>query len=798
MANVSEDLAGQLRQLRDLTGRSLRELAREVHGSSSSLSRYFSGQAVPPWPTVVALCKVAGRDPRAVREMWERAKDGPPASTAGATPARNELPHDIAAFTGRRAELAALLDAARSTSMVAIDGMGGVGKTALAVHGAHLLTADFPDGQLYLDLHGFTPGREPVEPAEALRVLLAALGVTPGRMPDGVVERAASSDRHSAARRAIVLLDNAADADHVRDLLPGAGRSFAVLTSRRRMVELNGIRPISLDVLSDRDAAELFVASAGGARPGDVTEVLRRCGNLPLAIRVAAARLRHRPAWTLDTLVERLREGELSVSDVFAMSLRQLDPAQRRMFRLLGLTSGTDICVYGAAALAGIPLSNARGLLEELVDAHLVQESAAGRYRMHDLLRQAARADGTEPDGQTAVARLADYYLSGVLAANRALRHELAPLPVTITHPTELLPAMDGLTGGLAWLDREWGNIEAAFTLAVELRLDTSVIGLTLTASIYFIRRGGLGRWEHMIETALSAAERQEDRRALLWLRFYRGLARHLGGRPGALPEFEAVRASMAEAGDVHLEFEVLQRLAEQRMRTGDFEGCVELLRQGEVILPDGSDFDVYRVLTQVRLGKALVRLERYEQAREAAQSVIQTARTRDDPQLVRLCLDVLAAAALGLGDARSALALSRQAVAHSRATGHQIFEAVSLTDAAVATRHLGLVEDALVLHEEARRLIEATGEQQYAIGVLIAYGETCRLSGDSVAAERHLVRALELATGLDMPALADEARRCLHLLGECQLGPLPLTRGSWAARGVPSRPGTTRETPVR
>ncbi|WEP00482.1 helix-turn-helix domain-containing protein [Streptomyces sp. FXJ1.172] len=396
--------------MRDRTGRSLRELAQEINVSSSSLSRYFSGQAVAPWPVVVALCRVAGRDPRPLGEMWERAKDAPRADGA-ATPVpavRNDLPHDITAFTGRRDELAELLAAAREATVVAIDGMGGVGKSALAVHAAHLLTADFPGGQLYLDLHGFTPGREPVEPAEALRVLLAALGLPPGGIPEGVAERAALWRSELATRRAIVVLDNAVDADHVRDLLPGAGRSFAVITSRRRMVHLDGARPLSLDVLPPQEAARLFVASAGGTRPGDVGEVLRRCGNLPLAIRVAAARLRHRPSWTLDTLVERLREGELAVADVFGMSLRQLDAAQRRMFGLLGLVPGDDIDAYGAAALAGIPLANARALLEDLVDVHLLQEPAAGRYRMHDLLRQAARAEAAAADPVPAIAGLGD------------------------------------------------------------------------------------------------------------------------------------------------------------------------------------------------------------------------------------------------------------------------------------------------------------------------------------------------------------------------------------------------------
>ncbi|MEU7860228.1 tetratricopeptide repeat protein [Nonomuraea sp. NPDC049141] len=757
LENGRQELAGLLRQLRDLTGRSLRELARDVHVSSSSLSRYFSGQAVPPWPTVVALCKAAGRDPRPMREVWERAKDGPQTSTAATAPVRNDLPHDITAFTGRREELAALLGAARKTSMVAIDGMGGVGKTALAVHAAHLLTADFSGGQLYLDLHGFTPGRERVEPVEALRVLLAALGLPLGRIPDGVTERAALWRSELATRRAIVLLDNAADADHVRELLPGAGQSFVVITSRRRLVELDGVLPISLDVLPTEEAAELFVESAGGTRPGDVGEVLRRCGNLPLAIRVAAARLRHRPSWTLDTLVERLREGELAVSEVFGMSLRQLDPAQRRMFRLLGLVPGEDIDAYAAAALAGIPLGNARSLLEDLVDVHLLQEPAAGRYRMHDLLRQAARADDAAADPGPAIARLGDYYLSGMLAAKKLIELVLIPLPVIVSQPPPAVPDLAGYDGALDWLDTERVNSTATFSLAVELRIDAVAVGLGQLALVPDGRHVGTAQLIHGLELSMPAAERLGERRMLASHRYLLGaMLMRVGRLAEAVRELEAARVLMVAEGDIVGQVLTIAQLAEARLYADDVKGAVELLRQATGLLPAREV--ATRVYTNARLGHALVLLGEYGEAREVVSDVIEAARGLDR-QKERMCLDVLGRAALGLGDARTALDCAEQALTLNRGTRHQIFETISLTDAAVALRHLGRVEEATARHAEAMRILEGGGERHRMVQSLLPYAEACLAMGDRDAAARHFQEALEIATADGLSYLASAAR---------------------------------------
>ncbi|MBO3744282.1 ATP-binding protein [Actinoplanes flavus] len=755
---MRDELAGRLRQLRDLTGRSLRELERDIHVSSSSLSRYFSGQAVPPWPTVVALCRAAGRDPRPLREMWERAREQPTASTTTTAPptVRNDLPHDVTAFTGRRAELELLLSTARSAPMVTIDGMGGVGKSALAIHAAHLLAADFPDGRLYLDLHGFTPGRERVEPAEALRVLLAALGLPPGGIPDGVAERAALWRSELATRRAIVLLDNAADADHVRDLLPGAGPGFVVITSRRRMVELDGVQPISLDVLPTEEAAQLFVASAGGTRPGDVGEVLRRCGNLPLAIRVAAARLRHRPAWTLDTLVERLRDGEPAVSQVFEMSLRQLDPAQRRMFGLLGLVPGEDIDAYGAAALAGIPPANARWLLEDLVDVHLVQEPAPGRYRMHDLLRQTAvHTDGAAADPAPAIARLADYYLSGMLVVKEQVE-VLIPLPVTVSQPPPALPGLADYETAVDWMDTEWLNLTATLSLAVRSGLDTPAVGLGQLATISYGRRGGAAELHRGLLLTLPAAERLGDRRVLAAHRYLLGAVLMRAGRPvEAAPPLEQARELMAAEGDTVSEAFALLQLAEIRMYTADAEGAVALLRRATALRPP---VEAVRVRVCTGLGQALVRLGQHAEAREVVAELIGSV-PGQDRQTERMCLEVLGRAALGLGDARAALDFAERAIAIDRSTRHPIFEAADLTDAAVALLHLGRPDEATARQAEAMRLLERAGEPHRMARSLLPYAQACLDTGDRDAAARHFRAALEVATTHGLTYLVTAAR---------------------------------------
>ncbi|QKV72945.1 BTAD domain-containing putative transcriptional regulator [Amycolatopsis sp. Hca4] len=344
-------------------------------------------------------------------------------------PGRCFLPYDVPDFTGRAADIAAAVTALRTGRPVVVDGMAGVGKTAFAVRVAHLAARDFPDGQLFVDLHGHTPGRDPLPAGAALAALLMQTGVPASRQPDGLDERAALWRSRVAGRRLLVVLDNARSASQVVPLLPGGAGAGVLVTGRRRLAAVDGALALSLDVLPPPEAEALFAAAAGG-RPG--AAVARLCGYLPLALRIAAARLSARPLWTVEDLVTRLgserrRLGELraggrDVAAAFALSYRDLTPPQRRMFRALGCHPGGDFTAAAAAASAGTGLAEAERLLEDLLDAHLLRQPAPDRYGFHDLIAEHARAVAEPGETEAALTRLLDHYRDGEysFAAERA------------------------------------------------------------------------------------------------------------------------------------------------------------------------------------------------------------------------------------------------------------------------------------------------------------------------------------------------------------------------------------------
>lgn len=420
------------------------------------------------------------------------------------------LPYDLPDLAGRDADLDRLLGSGPAVVITAIDGMAGIGKTALAVHAAHRLAGRYPDGQLFCDLHAHTPGAPPLDPEVALARLLRAVGVPPETIPAGLDERAARWRAELAGRQVLVVLDNAASAAQVRPLLPGSPRCLVLVTSRRRLGVVDGATVVSLDVLPAADALALLGAVAGRARvaaePAAAAEVVALCGRLPLAIRIAATRLAHRPTWTVAALAARLRArtdrlAELTVADrgvgvAFALSYAHLTPGQQRLFRLLGRHPGTDFDAHSTAALARLPVREAEGRLESLVDVHLLQPTAPGRYTIHDLLR--AYAQGLAPEDPAATARLHDYFLAAATAATDLVSRDVRRF--TPTTGTYDLPPLAGVDGALAWLTAEHATLLAVTEATTDWQLACVLRG-------YFEHRGHFADWRATHERALRTAD---------------------------------------------------------------------------------------------------------------------------------------------------------------------------------------------------------------------------------------------------------------------------------------------------
>ncbi|MER5493373.1 BTAD domain-containing putative transcriptional regulator [Streptomyces sp. NPDC002490] len=486
------------------------------------------------------------------------------------TPARPaQLPATVPDFTGRStfvAELSEVLTTAEGRVMAvsAVAGIGGVGKTTLAVHVAHASRAGFPDGQLYVDLQGAGP--RAAEPEAVLGAFLRALGTPEPSIPKTLEERAALYRTVLDGRRVLVLLDNARDAAQVRPLLPGTEGCAALVTSRVRMVDLAGAHLVDLDVMSPEEALQLFTRIVGAERVGSEREaaldVVAACGFLPLAIRIAASRLAARRTWTVSVLaakladerrrLDELRAGDLAVKATFELGYGQLEPAQARAFRLLGLADGPDLSLSAAAAALDLPEEEAEDLLEGLVDISLLESAASGRYRFHDLLRLYARAcaerDEQHPgECSAALGRLLDFYLAtaaGVYALERPGDRTVDHLEPT-SHPglsfTDRGPALD-------WLYSEAECLLAAVRQGERPEGLRRAVDLLIAAKTLAETGVGARRYETAAGALRDAGARTGDVRAEARARLTLALVHSTGGRFAAA-EAEIRRALELSAG---------------------------------------------------------------------------------------------------------------------------------------------------------------------------------------------------------------------------------------------------------
>jgi tetratricopeptide (TPR) repeat protein/transcriptional regulator with XRE-family HTH domain len=466
----------------------------------------------------------------------------PPATEVSSLPVPRQLPAAVLDFVGRLRELKALtglLDratdkAAGAVVISAIGGAAGVGKTALAVHWAHQSADRFPDGQLYVNLAGFGQSVLPLAPEQAVRGLLEALGVRPEQIPRALDDQAGLYRSLLAGRRMLVVLDNAADEEQVRPLLPGSPGCLALVTSRRQLAGLGaaeGAALITLDYLPDSDALQLLASRLGSARiaaePGAASDLVTLCAGMPLALAITAARAAAHPRLPLAALAAELADtaGRLdaldggdpatSVRAAFSWSYQQLSPETARMFRLLGLHPGPDISVRAAASLAGLAEADARRLLRELARANLITEHVPGRYTLHDLLRvyaaEQAYVHYSQDERAAAVSRVLDHYVHTAERAALLLNPHREPVVLAPLRPGAAAWQPANEAQALAWFDAEHQVLLAAVICADGSGLDTHAWQLPRVMASFLQVRSCWHEWAATQRTALAAATRLGD-----------------------------------------------------------------------------------------------------------------------------------------------------------------------------------------------------------------------------------------------------------------------------------------------
>ena len=768
----------------------------------------------------------------------------PPTTGAAGKAVPRELPAGIGHFTGRGGELKELTAVAdragEETPTVvisAIGGTAGVGKTALAVHWAHQTAGRFPDGQLYVNLRGYDPG-QPLTAADALAGFLRALGVAGQDIPAGEDERAARYRSLLAAKRMLVVLDNAASVEQVRPLLPGGPGCVVLVTSRDTLAGLvarDGAHRLDLDLLPPPEAVSLLRALIGervDADPEAAAALAGRCARLPLALRVAAEFAAARPEMPLATLAGELgdQQRQLDVLDaggdprtavraVFSWSYRHLGPDAARAFRLAGLHPGTDFDAHAVAALTGTTSDQARRTLEELARAHLLQQAGPGRYGMHDLLRAyacqlAATSDGEQAQ-HLALTGLLDYCLHTTAAAMDALypaeRHRRPRVPAP-PRPVTPFPAP---ATARDWLDAERACLAALTTHAATSGWPGHAIALAAILYRYLQAGGHFPDAQAICGSALQAARQTGDLAAQagalrnlgavdIWHSHYRQAAVKLG----------SALALYRQIGDRSGQAQTLNNLGHLDWRLGEFEQAADQLRQslalyreigdrvgesgaltnlGIVELAQGHDeqaaghhresLAICRGLGDRRgeanaldnLGEALCHQGRYTEAGAHLGQALVIFREVGHRRGEANALQNLGHVFRGQGRFQEAAGIYRQALAISGELGVPAGEAGSLNSLGETLSGAGLAEEARGRHHDALTVARQIGDRAEEARAHDGLARSYHAAGDHDHARHHWQQALILYTDLGTPE-ADQVRA-------------QLTAAAGADQGGPHRP---------
>ncbi|MFG6195092.1 BTAD domain-containing putative transcriptional regulator [Nonomuraea sp. JJY05] len=716
--------------------------------------------------------------------------DSPSGSTNSPSVTPRQLPADIVRFTGREdslRELDLLLSIeATAVSITVITGAPGIGKTALATRWGHRRMSQFPDGQLYIDLHGYSPG-EPVTGMRALHQLLYGLGVAQDAIPHGMGERETLYRSLLADRRLLVVLDNAAKADQVRPLLPGSSRCKVIITSRdslRGLAATHDVRAVALDVLSPEEAVALLTAILDCQRVaqerGAVESLARLCGYLPLALRLAAAHLASQPNLPVGDLVARfLGDNRLTALDVegdprvgvrgaFEVSYQGLAERQQQTFRMMGLHPGPDIGLDEIVVMTGEPQGDVGSAVDALASAHLVYRNSGGRYVLHDLVwlfaRELSFAHESVQFRYTALSRLFDWLLHAAKAAmDQIYSTSTIDIGLKSERPVHELPVFERFDAAAAWLDLRYPMLMSTIEYARRHGWNAHVWQLAQILDYFFYLRNRIDDWLATLGLALEAARESQDHNAEGQTLNALGMANLMAGHLRECIDYQQQALDLSrEIGDPAGEAYALNRIGYSRLWIGEFR---------QAIADSNRAIDLYRqshneqgeISGTVTLAIAYLRMGRPADALSGLRRCLDFDRASGNLSDEGYTLTLLGDVYDSLGDLAMALDHYERAVRLNQEIGQCRFEASALSGIGRIDRKQGRLADAVERHLRALALIREGGDRTTECEILLDLGH------DHLAAEN----AQEALTNyqLALAIAADITDRFLQGLAHSAIG---------------------------
>ena len=802
--------------------------AAEKVGKTTVVDCFRAGRRRLDSALVVAVVQALRPDPGYVNQ-WRQALRvvSGEVRAAAQVRVRDALPQDLSGFTGRDAEVERIHRAVRDSATLggpvvisALHGMAGVGKTQLAVHIGHVLAAEQAfDRVLFVNLRGFhpDPAQPPADPAAVLDGFLRLLGVSGQQVPHQLGERTAAYRQRLAGTRSLIVLDNAADEEQVRPLLPGTPGCIALVTSRRGLTGLDVATHLDVDVFAPAESLRFLATTVPaiplGDDPGAPARIAERCGHLPLALALVAGHMRTKPGWTLtdhaDWLDERHRDRRLDseVELALEVSYRNLPAGERELLRLLSQHPGQDLDVYAAAALSGTDLDLAGTRLRKLCADSLVQTAGPGRYTLHDLVRAyaAARAadEDRRADRRAALTRLLDYYLAASAEAMGRLhptdsdrRPAVAPSPV----------ALPDLADPITWLDAERANLVAAVTLAADQDWPPHAVSFGTVLYRYLLGRHSLDALTVHGLAAQAAAHADDPGARAGALTDLSGTEVLLGRHDAALDHLEQARQIFRHAGNMPGQARALNNLSIVETRLGHYPAAAEHLRESlklyrlsangtgqaraltnlgnlesrmgrdeDAIVHYGEALRLHReaadrigeAVLLSNLGGAEAKLGRYDAAEEHLTAALDLDRELGKIHYEASTLDSLGTLYGDRRDAERAAAYYREAMVLFRRVGDRHGMACAHNGLGEAAQIAGRFDEAIVEHAAAYEIAVlpdvADLEQQARAHTGLA--DAYRLRGDLAEVRRRYRLALELWAEMNSPE-ADRITKILEGLG--------------------------------